>query len=97
MNSPRGEFARAARRRTRILRKAANQDISKRCGGLTVSRRHGTNAMHEVNLEIGVSSQGEQIVVVIGGVGCRNGNIERLCLPASEQLPCPSDGFDGFM
>ena len=49
------------------LRQAANHDVGQRRGRLSLAGGDGSDAMDEVQVDVGVGAQGQEMIVIVGG------------------------------
>ena len=79
------------------LRKAAHQDVRQGGRRLTLPTGRDLDAMHEVKVEIGVGSQSQEMIVVIGRRDRCDGDLGRIGRAGRDELPRPSEGLDGLV
>ena len=76
------------------LGEAAEQDVRERRRRLPLPAGRHLDAVHEMQVEIGVGAEGEQVVVVLGGRGRSDGDVGGLRPAGHEQLARPAHGLD---
>ena len=60
---------------------------------LSFPARRDLDAVHEMQVEIGVGTEGEQVVVILGGSGRGDGDVDGLRPAGREQLARPAHGL----
>ena len=79
------------------LREPAHQDVRERRCRLPLSGSRHLDSVHEMHVEIGIRAQRQEMVVVVGQRGAGDGDIGRLGLAGSQQLPRPAHGLYRFV
>ena len=57
------------------LRQAANDDVGQRRGRLSFASGDGSDAVNEVQVDIGVGAQGQEMIIIVGGRRGRDGDL----------------------
>ena len=79
------------------LGESAQQNVREGRGGLAFTRCGNLHAVREVDVDSGVGSEREQVVVVVGSRGGGDGDFVGFRGAGGNELARPADGFDGFV
>ena len=63
------------------LREASQQDVRECRRRLPLPARRDLDAMHEVQIEVGVGAQGQKMIVIVGGCDGGDGDIAGSAMP----------------
>ena len=79
------------------LRQTPQHDVRQRGGGLSLPAGGDLDAVREAEVEIGVPSQGQEVVVVVVWRDGRDGDVGRFSGAGANELPRPAQRLDGFV